>query len=144
MIEIGHRNPNPAVLAKLADLEIQLSRDNSARSRAVTEKQSAAVNNMLRTRAEWCTLEATIINYKLEAKRIQYRKCLKTIEITSVLLDAPATDKEEDKKDRLCLEIMQAAALKKMRTCGMEVQARLQLKADALTYRAQQAQAGMV
>src|SRR5882724_6629894 len=91
MVEIGHRSHPSAMLLKLLRMEIKLAGAHSTHTRAVTEKQAASTNNMLRRKAEAYSVQATIANYKLEAMLNEYEQCLKTIDITYILLDDLAT-----------------------------------------------------
>jgi len=138
MIETGRASISTPALLRLTVIQQVMMGNAPAGYIEPDTGRLAKTNKMLRMHAQRHDWMATTATRRLEAMRIQYRQCTAVLQITAVLLNEPATGREA-KKARLCLEIMQRGARKKMNACGMEAQVRLQLKADVFSYQAKRA-----
>jgi len=140
MAESGRRFLPAAAMLKLAAITLELKSDGQAYLATEMQNQSEQEKRTLFAKAQEYNFLAMTANKKLEAMRNHHRQCLNTLRVSAGLL-AKLPPGAASEMDKLCLEIMQREAVRKMRDCGMGQQAVLQLQADAFTYQAQQAEA---
>jgi len=141
--ETGQRSLPTAAMLKLVTIVRQMTTDMpSTLIDAETQKQSMQAKNKLLAQARKYDVLAAIATYKLEAMRERHIQCFKALQVSTNLLDSLPESREAE-HDKLSLELMQLVARKKIRSCGPEAQALLQLEADGFSYQAERARAMM-
>jgi len=138
--EAGLRFLPTAAILKLGAIEILLKSSPSRFTEI--EEQPAQVKKKLLAQARNYDSLAELANLRLEMMRDRHFKCLKGLQIISILL-ANLPVGTASHYDKLCLEIMHARIRKKMNNCDAVAQALLQLKADVYSYHAERARAMM-
>jgi len=141
--ETGQRSLPTTAMLKLAAIVQQMTTDMpSALIDAETQKQSMQAKNKLLAQARKNDVLAAIATHKLEAMRERHLQCVKALQVSTNMLNTlPEGGAAEQGK--LSLELMQLIARKKLRSCGQEAQALLQLEADGFLYQAERARAMM-
>jgi len=142
MAETGRRSLPTAALVKLSLLDRSMAESASPLPTPEMQKQLASAKKTLAIHAQKHERLVAMANRKLEAMRSLHAQHLKVLHATSSLLAGLPAGKDA-KKDKLWLELVRAASLKKINACGVGPQALLQLQADVFSYHARQARALM-
>jgi len=138
MAETGRRQLPTAALLKLSAIERSQAGSAALRGSKEMQKHLVQAGKKLLAQVRQYDALAAIETQKLDSLRSQEQECLKILQVTAALLaELPAVP--ASKKDRLWLELVESAALKKMETCGTGAQALLQLQADVFAYHARRA-----
>jgi len=138
--ETGRRTMPAKTFAKLGVLSTVAATVDPTAETADTKKILDEAIKKPGKKAKQCEAQAISARVRLKEMKERYSQCSLLVQVCTVLLGRLPSGTAA-KKDRLCLEIMKAGALKKMRTCNPVEQAVLQLQADGFTRQAQQLRA---